>query len=190
MLDLLRRILPKPVKNIFRGFFYKLEAKLRKANRFPQGTILSADKFLQGTIIGRKSNGFDINHDLHINKALAFDVGAFTGNSINRIRSMGYSMIACFEPDPDNYSLLVKTYGAQEGLIFWNFAVSAKSGLELAMTSNRDLPWLNTLNQDWVHGTRHEGLFLRTENHTVLSIALDDVMKIHGAIPAYIKIDV
>ena len=41
-----------------------------------------------------------------INKNLAFDVGAYVGSSIPRIRSMGFNDVVCFEADPENYKLL------------------------------------------------------------------------------------
>ena len=190
----MKKFIPKHLLKFLRKFKYALEDYFRRINRLPQGSILSADKVFQMRMIKKNS---EISYKKNvldsmemINKKLAFDVGAFTGNSIDRIRSLGYSEIVCFEPDPDNFSLLAKRYSSQRGITLLNFAVSEKSKLMLALTSNKDLPWLNTLNQDWISGTRHENLFLRTHTHQVETITLDDGINLYGEVPAYIKIDV
>ena len=194
MLKSIKKYLPKYLLNFLRKFKYILDDFFRRMNRLPQGSILSADKSIQIKMINKNSEILHKRNLLDpkqtINKKLAFDVGAFTGNSIDRIRSLGYSEIVCFEPDPDNFSLLAKNHLSQHGITLLNFAVSEKSKIMLTLTSNRDLPWLNTLNQDWISGTRHENLFIHTHTHQVETITLDDGINLYGELPAYIKIDV
>jgi FkbM family methyltransferase len=193
MYKILRQHTPKSVKKIIRIFTNRLDKLRRVVLRFPQGSVFSSDLHLEANILLNKKSlpiARIKNESLTPVRELAFDVGSYTGNSIPRLRAMGYSEIVCFEPDPDNYSALVRTFRGQPGLTFFNYAVSDRSGEVLTLTSNRDCPWLNTLNKDWIEDTRHEQFFNRIENYSVETITLDDALRFYGRYPSYIKIDV
>lgn len=193
MYKTLKKNIPKPVKNFIRIFTNRLDKVRRVFLRFPQGSVFSSDLNLEANILlNKKSSPIARvkNEALMPVGLLAFDVGSYTGNSIPRLRAMGYSEIVCFEPDPDNYSALVRSFRGQPGLTFFNYAVSDRSGEVLTLTSNRDCPWLNTLNKDWIEDTRHEQFFNRIEKYSVETITLDDALSFYGRYPSYIKIDV
>ncbi|MBT8563240.1 FkbM family methyltransferase [Polynucleobacter paneuropaeus] len=193
MYKILKQHTPKSVKKTIKIFTNRLDKIKRIILRFPQGSVFSSDLNLEKNISLNKKALLSTqvkNDSLAPVALLAFDVGSYTGNSIPRLRAMGYSEIVCFEPDPDNYSTLVRSFRGQPGLTFFNYAVSDRSGEVLTLTSNRDCPWLNTLNKDWIEETRHEQFFNRIEKYSVETITLDDALSFYGRYPSYIKIDV
>jgi FkbM family methyltransferase len=127
---------------------------------------------------------------MHINENLAFDVGAYTGDTISAIKSMGYKQIVCFEPSPGNYAALMSNYGNDPAIIKIQKAVSDTSNKQVEMIINNDLPWLNTLDTNWIYGCRHESLFSNTHKIIISTVSLDDYIKSIDSIPSYIKIDV
>ena len=129
--------------------------------------------------------------NLH-NKDLAFDVGAYTGDSIPGIRSLGYKHIICFEPDPKNFSILKTNYGNDKDITLIQKAVSNKDDKIVKMYSTRNLPFLNSLSKEWITDTRHKQFYRENqfEEFDVKTIRLDTFVKSIGKSPSYIKIDV
>jgi FkbM family methyltransferase len=127
---------------------------------------------------------------MNINKDLAFDVGAYTGDTVSAIRALGFKNIICFEPHPGNYTTLVNNYGSDANIITVQKAVSKNSGELVELVINNDLPWLNTLESIWIYGCRHEPLFSNISKVQVQTISLDDYIRQLCSIPSYIKIDV
>jgi FkbM family methyltransferase len=121
---------------------------------------------------------------------MAFDVGAFIGNSIPRIRSLGYNQIICIEPDIFNFEMLHSSFKNDNEIILVNNALSEKSNNVISYNKNISLPWLNTFNSDWIKMGRHVDLFSNYISLSATTITLDDLIIQIGKIPHYIKIDV
>jgi FkbM family methyltransferase len=121
-------------------------------------------------------------------ETLAYDIGAFGGDSIESIRSLGYESIVCFEPHPDAFFRLKRDHHDPPRITTENYAVSSESGKLLKMYSSPDHPWVNTLEEDWIKIQRHSSLN-HTETAMVETITLNDYIEKSGKIPAYIKID-
>jgi len=121
---------------------------------------------------------------------VAFDVGAFSGNSIPRLTALGFDNIICFEPVPQNYRALFRRNRRKKGIYLITKAASSKSGAEIEMYVNKHLPWLNTAHKDWIAGTRHERFVKSIRKICVQTITLDDAIEKCGFVPEYIKIDV
>ena len=143
----------------------------------------------------RLNKTFDTNLVKHLelqNKDLAFDVGAYTGDSIPGIRSLGYKHIVCFEPDPKNFSTLQSNYGKDKDITLVQKAVSNTDNSIIKMYSTRNLPFLNTLSKDWITETRHKQFYRpnQFEEFDVETITLDTFTKSLGKTPSYVKIDV
>ena len=124
-----------------------------------------------------------------IQKNLSFDVGAFTGNSINRLKSLGYDNIVCFEPSKRNFTSLYNSAYLDKNISFIHRAVSETPNKLLTFYSNKHLPWLNTLHSDWLKETRHSSNITKIKIDQVKTISLDWVIEQIGSIPSYIKID-
>jgi FkbM family methyltransferase len=124
-----------------------------------------------------------------IKKNLAFDVGAFTGNSINRLKSLGYDNIVCFEPSKRNFTSLYNSAILDKNITFIHRAASETPNQLLTFYSNKHLPWLNTLHSDWLKDTRHSSNITKIKKDQVKTISLDWVIQQTGYIPSYIKID-
>ena len=122
------------------------------------------------------------------NEELAYDIGAFGGDSIDAIKSLGYDKIVCFEPHSDAFFRLNRDHHNPPHIVTENLAVSSQSGKKLTMYSSPDYPWVNTVEEDWIKLDRHANL-----NHInkveVDTITLDDYIVRTGEVPAYIKID-
>jgi len=127
---------------------------------------------------------------MNLDKSLAFDVGAYTGDTVTAIKALGFKKIICFEPHPGNFSALMSNYGNDPGIVMIPKAVSNSSGETVELMINNDLPWLNTLESFWIYGCRHESLFSNMSRVQVKTISLDEYIKEIGVIPSYIKIDV
>lgn len=126
------------------------------------------------------------------NLDLALDIGAYTGDSIVGIKSMGYKNIICFEPDPANFSKLKTKYGNDPSLTLVRCAVSDRDRDVIKMYSTRNLPFLNTLDKTWITGTRHKQYFRpnQFEEFDVKTVKLDTFIKSLNKSIGYIKIDV
>ena len=123
---------------------------------------------------------------------LAFDVGSYTGDSISGLKSLGYKNIICFEPDPSNFINLKLNYGQDPQISCIRKAVTNKSNEIVKMYSTRNLPFLNTLDKNWIIKTRHKQYYRPTqwEEFDVETTTLDDFVKSIGKTPSYVKIDV
>ncbi len=142
------------------------------------------DKYDSIHVFSKKTKG-----TFKINKKLAFDVGAFTGNSLPRLRSLGFEQIICFEPSRRNFVHLYENAKMDTNIGFIHRAVSSKSEKVLTFYSNQFLPWLNTLHPDWLNKTRHAPDVKNVSVTQIKTTTLDDVIDRVGQIPAYIKID-
>ena len=126
---------------------------------------------------------------MEINKDLAFDIGAYTGDTVPMIKSLGFKKIVCFEPSPQTFSILQANYGQDPEVVLVNKAISDKAG-NLLLTINLNLPWINTLEEKWITGTRHEPHYHDRAQCTIEAIKLDTYIESLGEIPSYIKLDV
>lgn len=133
-----------------------------------------------------------INH-LELTKfEVAFDVGSFVGDSIVGIKSMGYEHIVCVEPDPHNFAKLKSNYGGDSTVTLINKAVTDKRGEIVKLYSTRNLPFLNSLDPDWLTKTRHNQYYRpnQYEEIDVETITILDIIEYVRKSPDYIKIDV
>lgn len=119
---------------------------------------------------------------------LAFDIGAYIGDSIDMIRNLGYDKIICIEPTPSSCEKIIRNYDVE----VLCKAVSDKNDKSLKFyCSKTRYGYLNTTNIDWINKTRHN-TFINGNNFeeiTTKTITLDKLIEIYG-IPEYIKIDV
>lgn len=127
---------------------------------------------------------------LVVDSKLCFDVGAYTGNSIKRLRSLGYTKILCFEPNTANFLKLYRSFGNDKKIAFIRAAVSSKSDQFISFYQNPFLPWLSTVDSQWITHTRHKSLVPKLTETRVKTITLDETIELLGVIPDYIKIDV
>lgn len=127
---------------------------------------------------------------LKIDPTLAFDVGAYTGTSLKRHHSLGYTNIICFEPISRTFSRLYRKHHADSEVSFVKRAVSDVSGKMLTLYENPTTPTLNTATESWFTIPRHKALTRNIIKRYVKTITLDDAITLLGAIPDYIKIDV
>jgi len=125
-----------------------------------------------------------------IDKNLAFDIGAYIGDSIPMIKSFGYKNIICFEPEPNNFKKLVDSYQSDPNITFVQKALSNQSST-IEMIVNPDMPILNTLEKYWTENCRHEQLYNKNNMYKCLveTITLDEYINSIGRIPDYIKLD-
>jgi len=126
---------------------------------------------------------------MEINERSAYDIGAFTGDTIGMLMSFGYTEIVCFEPHPDTFKHLDACCKSFDSVIAENYAVSSISGKKVTMISNPLHPYLNTLEQTWVDTPRHSIHYMGKNECQVETISLDDYINKQGSIPAYIKVD-
>lgn len=127
---------------------------------------------------------------MNIDKKLAFDIGAYIGDSIQMIRGLGYTDIICFEPAPHNFKALFNTFGNDKDITCIQKAISDKSG-KTEMIINPDLPFLNTIEKYWTEDCRHVGYYNKSNMHKVEidTISLNEFIESIGRIPDYIKLD-
>ena len=186
-----QRLVPAPVRKVINVVRKRLADYRLRRKRLPIGTVHGAAPDLALRIKSHLGNSLSTGAaSISIAEDLAFDIGAYDGNSVERIYSMGYRRIICFEPDPDNFARLYKMYKNDKNITLVNLAVSAASNLQLTLTSNRHHPWLNSLSQTWIDNTRHRALFAEIEKHEVNTISLEDFILMINEVPAYIKLDV
>lgn len=127
---------------------------------------------------------------MNIDKNLAFDIGAFTGDTVPAIKSLGYTEIHCFEPEPINFSRLVKNYGKDTQVVCVQKALSNQiTQLEMIVNSKR--PFLNTLEKYWTENCRHTPHYPsdRLSKCIVDTVTLDSYINNIGRIPDFIKLD-
>lgn len=130
------------------------------------------------------------NSELKLDTNLAFDVGAYTGTSLKRLRTLGYKNVICFEPSARSFMRLYKKHHGDLNVSFINRAVSDASGHMITLYENPDTPTLNTATEEWFSIPRHKGLVHSFTKRNIETLTLDDSIKLIGAIPGYIKIDV
>ena len=120
---------------------------------------------------------------------LAYDIGAFDGDTVEMIRKLGYSKIVCFEPHPSAFLRLHNKYMNDERVVAVNLAVSNISGKKVKMISSPEHPYLNSLEKSWSEINRHSKHISNKSECIVQTVSLDDYINQHKNIPAYIKID-
>jgi FkbM family methyltransferase len=125
--------------------------------------------------------------NIEIDHKLAYDIGAFSGDTVGMIRSLGYDKVVCFEPNPEIFSSLYTSHKGDENVVPVNLAVSEKSDEIVKMYLVPGHPYLSSLENSWLEIPRHNlGQISEIE---VKTISLDDYIKSTGKIPAYIKVD-
>lgn len=125
---------------------------------------------------------------LATNPGLAIDVGAFDGNSLPRLVSMGFSRVVCVEPNPVSYNKLREVTSSAD-LTFVRRAVSNKSGRVRKLLIDPEHPFLSTLEADWVPLHQQFGLYRHATVCFVRTVTLDSLIFAIGEVPFYIKID-
>lgn len=125
-----------------------------------------------------------------IDKMLAFDVGAYVGSSIPRIKAMGFDRVFCFEADPETFSILVDNYKNIQGISLLNQGISSKSGAVSFYKCDRNRPFLNTMHKNWIFETKHKELVSNVTEIKVETITLQSFIESKKIFPGYIKIDV
>jgi len=143
----------------------------------------------------RLNEKFDSSKLSHLglkNFDLAFDIGAYDGDSVVGIRSIGYRHIICVEPDPKNFKKLEAKYGNALDITLLQNAVTDKSSEIVKLHSTRNLPFLNSLDPKWLTETRHKQYYREKqyEEVEVATLTISDIVNIIGKQPDYIKIDV
>ena len=119
---------------------------------------------------------------MEVNKNLAYDIGAFTGDTVSMLNSLGYKQVVCFEPIEENFSHI----SVRPGVIAVKKAVSDFTG-KMMMTVVPDRPYWNSLNPEWFSTSRHA--ITNSYQVEVETVTLNDYIESAGEIPAYIKID-
>jgi len=122
---------------------------------------------------------------------MAFDIGAYNGNSIERIKKLGYKKLVCVEPTPSSYQQLINNFKIDENLIALNMAITEKDNDNIDFYVNDIYPFLNTIDKEWITDTRHK--FLVNEKNlnkiNIKTTTISEMIKKYGK-PGYIKIDV
>lgn len=126
--------------------------------------------------------------DPRVDPGLAFDVGAYVGSSIPRIRAMGFVRVVCFEPDPSTLATLRIHYGADPNVEVVATALSDRDGELTLYQCDRGRPFLNTADPSWIRDTRHKNLVTNLTEIRVPVTTLDAFVA--ERVPAYVKIDV
>jgi FkbM family methyltransferase len=124
----------------------------------------------------------------HIQNNLAFDVGAYIGSSLPRLKAMGFEKIKCFEADPDIHKQLKQNYGNDSNIQCLNVALSKENGTITLYQCDRGRNFLNTMSMDWIRNTRHRELVTNMTSIEVQTTTMDE--QIETYLPAYVKIDV
>jgi FkbM family methyltransferase len=113
----------------------------------------------------------------HVKGGIAIDVGAHIGY-YSRLLSPLVEKVYAFEPDPANYSYLVKNTQNYENIIPLNIAVSDASGTQ---------PFFLVKNSTFRHSLIDEG---GGERIIVNAAALDDLPELKDRTVSFVKIDV
>ena len=120
---------------------------------------------------------------------LALDIGAFVGNSVQRITQMGYRKIICVEPNPVTFRELRRNYTSSETSKL-RYAVGSEPGIKVSFTVDKDHPWLTSSGQSWVRIHALRGLFKKIYRFKATTTTLDNIILAVGKIPGYVKLDV
>lgn len=124
---------------------------------------------------------------IEIDPKLAYDIGAFSGDTVQMIKNLGYETVICFEPNPDLFRSLCMAHQGDADVIPVNLAVSEKSDEIVKMYLVPGHPYLSSLENSWLEIPRHNlGEISEIE---VKTVSLDDYIKNTKKIPAYIKVD-
>ncbi len=131
-----------------------------------------------------------VDSDQRIQSELAYDIGAYVGSSVPRLKAMGFNKITCFEADPDIFSQLKQHYGSDSNVEVVNVAISNFIGTITLHRCDRGRSFLNTMSPDWIFNTRHKELVTNLSKVDVSCVTLDDYLSNNKTMPAYVKIDV
>jgi FkbM family methyltransferase len=126
---------------------------------------------------------------MEIDKNLAYDIGAFTGDTVEMLKSLGYNNVVCFEPHPGAFATMQNRWSGHSEVVCVNKAVSRTSGDKVKMIVDPAHPYLNSLEESWVSIDRHNMNAQNRQECIVETISLDDYIRKDGKIPAYIKVD-
>lgn len=124
---------------------------------------------------------------IKIDESLAYDIGAFNGDTVGMVKSLGYTNVVCFEPHPGLYASLNLAYQNDNTVETVNRAVSNKTGDIVKMFIVPEHPYLSSLEESWLKIPRHD--LGNPVQINVETITLDDYILKNQKIPAYIKID-
>ena len=125
-----------------------------------------------------------------VNKNLAYDIGAYIGSSIPRIKAMGFNDIVCFEPDPITYRKLSSNYKDDKNILLENLGMSDRQENTTLYSCDRNRTFLNTMHKDWIFQTKHKSLVNSVSEVNISCTTLDTFLKTKDEIPGYAKIDV
>ena len=120
---------------------------------------------------------------------LCFDIGANIGNRVATLRRLGLRVVAV-EPQPQCYSLLQSSFGADHNVTLINKAAGRVPGTATMMVS--DVHVLSTFSQSFIDATGRSGRFgdiAWDKTITVEIVTLDALIAQYG-VPDFIKIDV
>jgi FkbM family methyltransferase len=121
--------------------------------------------------------------------SLCFDIGANIGNRVAALRRLGFRVVAV-EPQPQCYSLLQSSFGADHEVTLINKAVGNAEGKAAMMLS--DVHTVSTLSQAFIDATTKSGRFgdiTWDKSIVVEMVTLDGLIVQHGT-PDFIKVDV
>jgi len=127
---------------------------------------------------------------LPVDPSLAFDIGAYSGNSIERLESLGYSKIICLEANPLVFRTLRRKLRHSRTHAAIRRAASDIDGEDISFVVDVNHPWLSTADPTWMTNPRHAPLFTQTLSVRANTITLDSLISVIGSMPSYIKIDV
>lgn len=139
------------------------------------------------SLLGQSDLIFD-TQSLAIHSKLAIDIGAFDGNSLPRLVSMGFSRVVCVEPNPSSFRKLIQVKSSAD-LTFVRRAVSQESGRIRKLLIDLDHPFLSSLEKDWVPLHQQFGLYRHASSCFVRTVTLDSLILAIGELPSYVKID-
>jgi FkbM family methyltransferase len=121
---------------------------------------------------------------------LVFDVGAFTGDSLPLLESIGGKEFFCFEPDPITFNLLRANTERTPSVTRFPRAVSDTDGTR-TLTRPDHQPLFSTLEENWGEIGRHNPAFRGPkQTSTVQTLKLDTLIKTLGLVPDILKVDV
>ena len=122
--------------------------------------------------------------------ALAFDVGAHTGNRVRAFRRLGARVVAV-EPQPDFVRLLAALHGRDPQVVVVAAAVGAAPGEARLFVSERT-PTVTTLSAEWARQVGADPSFRGVSwspGERVPVTTLDALVAAHGR-PDFVKLDV
>lgn len=121
---------------------------------------------------------------------LVFDVGAYSGDSLPLLGSIGGTEFVCFEPDPVNFALLREQTARTATVTRIPAAVSENDGMR-TLTRPDYQPQFSTLEADWGDVARHTPAFRGPkQTSAVQTLKLDTVIETLWLVPDILKVDV